>query len=605
MAVGDLSERTLEYTPTWALATVSAVFIIVSVIVKRGLHALGHYLHRTEKKPLLLALNKMKDELMLVGFISLAIGIFTTPVSKICIKSTVYVKSNWNPCVGSSMPKAEDVSSSYPPPGEGRRKLLATPTTSYCDEGYEPFVSYYILHQLHIFIFVLAASHVVYSCLTVVLALYKVYSWGKWEKEAHDAHAQEKSQEFTSSISMARQSTFVKYHGNKPLGMQILVWVSCFFKQFHVPRADYLTLRLAFVTTHNLRDNYDFHSYMIRCMEDEFETLVGISIWLWACVVLFLLFRMGETIIQAWTSSIPVVIILLIGTKLQHIMATLALDHKGVNGSLVGVLLKPRDQLFWFNRPKFLLCAIHFVLFQSAFEMAIFIWYLWQVKSDSCLWEDKKTYLFVRCGISIGTQILCSFTTLPLFALVSQMSTIPKKAFLPKHIDKSMRKWHNDAKLRLKVKVIENYKRKRGMGKSLITPLDLQMVNSQFLNDRSATPINTPIVLSMEEGPSYPSRPSSSNAGSLPPKSPLNTRHESYHAKVTDEKTVINEDQREAVNEYAHLLKPPVSFAEFRRKLSLSRRPGLTPRTPPSQPRDTDEVPNPLKHIKRSHTSHW
>lgn len=28
--------------------------------------------------------------------------------------------------------------------------------------------------------------------------------------------------------------------------------------------------------THNLRDNYDFHSYMIRCMEDEFEAIVGI-----------------------------------------------------------------------------------------------------------------------------------------------------------------------------------------------------------------------------------------------------------------------------------------------------------------------------------------
>lgn len=119
-------------------------------------------------------------------------------------------------------------------------------------------------------------------------------------------------------------------------------------------------------------------------------------------------------------------------------------------------------------------------------------------------WIEPWSDAFCKC--SIGTQILCSFTTLPLFALVSQMSTIPKKAFLPKHIDKSMRKWHNDAKLRLKVKVIENYKRKRGMGKSLITPLDLQMVNSQFLNDRSATPINTPIVLSMEEGPSYPSR---------------------------------------------------------------------------------------------------
>lgn len=112
------------------------------------------------------------------------------------------------------MPKAEDVSSSYPPPGEGRRKLLATPTTSYCDEGYEPFVSYYILHQLHIFIFVLAASHVVYSCLTVVLALYKVYSWGKWEKEAHDAHAQEKSQGDHASCIGCNYRVYEQYqHG--------------------------------------------------------------------------------------------------------------------------------------------------------------------------------------------------------------------------------------------------------------------------------------------------------------------------------------------------------------------------------------------------------
>ncbi|KAG0621290.1 hypothetical protein M758_3G008400 [Ceratodon purpureus] len=43
MAVGDaVSERTLEYTPTWALATVRTVFILISLVVERSLHVLGH-----------------------------------------------------------------------------------------------------------------------------------------------------------------------------------------------------------------------------------------------------------------------------------------------------------------------------------------------------------------------------------------------------------------------------------------------------------------------------------------------------------------------------------------------------------------------------------
>jgi hypothetical protein len=43
MAVGAAaSERTLEFTPTWALATVSTVFVLTSLVVERSLHALGH-----------------------------------------------------------------------------------------------------------------------------------------------------------------------------------------------------------------------------------------------------------------------------------------------------------------------------------------------------------------------------------------------------------------------------------------------------------------------------------------------------------------------------------------------------------------------------------
>lgn len=41
-------------------------------------------------------------------------------------------------------------------------------------QGHEPFVSYEGLEQLHRFIFVMAVTHVAYSCLTMLLAIVKV-----------------------------------------------------------------------------------------------------------------------------------------------------------------------------------------------------------------------------------------------------------------------------------------------------------------------------------------------------------------------------------------------------------------------------------------------
>lgn len=52
------------------------------------------------------------------------------------------------------------------------------------------------------------------------------------------------------------------------------------------------------------------------------------------------------------------------GTKLQHVIATLALESAGITGSFSGSKLKPRDDLFWFKKPELLLSLIHFILFQ-------------------------------------------------------------------------------------------------------------------------------------------------------------------------------------------------------------------------------------------------
>nr|KAJ0202213.1 hypothetical protein LSAT_V11C600310360 [Lactuca sativa] len=57
--------------------------------------------------------------------------------------------------------------------------------------------------------------------------------------------------------------------------------------------------------------------------------------------------------------------VLLIVTKLQHVIATLALESAANTGGFFAERrLKPRDEIFWFKKPEILLNLIHFILFQ-------------------------------------------------------------------------------------------------------------------------------------------------------------------------------------------------------------------------------------------------
>lgn len=68
---------------------------------------------------------------------------------------------------------------------------------------------------------------------------------------------------------------------------------------------------------------------------------------------------------------------LAVGTKLEHIIIQLAREvaqkHIAVEGELV---VKPSDDHFWFHRPRLVLILIHLILFQNAFEIAVFFWML-------------------------------------------------------------------------------------------------------------------------------------------------------------------------------------------------------------------------------------
>ncbi|KAF5466181.1 hypothetical protein F2P56_016131, partial [Juglans regia] len=101
---------TLEYTPTWVVAVVCSVIVLISLVVERTLHGVGKYLKKNNQKPLFEALQKIKEELMLLGFISLLLTVFQDRIAKICISEVLANK--WLPCKKEKDNDDDDSSSS-------------------------------------------------------------------------------------------------------------------------------------------------------------------------------------------------------------------------------------------------------------------------------------------------------------------------------------------------------------------------------------------------------------------------------------------------------------------------------------------------------------
>lgn len=71
---------------------------------------------------------------------------------------------------------------------------------------------------------------------------------------------------------------------------------------------------------------------------------------------------------------------MVVGTKLQHVVSVLALEIAEPKDPLIiGTQVKPRDELFWFGKPKILLRLIQFISFQVKFSIALVLHPLFNV----------------------------------------------------------------------------------------------------------------------------------------------------------------------------------------------------------------------------------
>ncbi|XP_075655295.1 MLO protein homolog 1-like [Castanea sativa] len=463
MAAAAAGERSLKETPTLAVAFVCAVFVIISILIEHGIHSLGKWFQKRQKKTMNEALEKIKagqNELTLISLSFLFI-VSQIPISKICIPAkagNIVLPCSKKSYTGSGGKRRkllwydEDVT--------WRRVLAATAGDDYCFKyifivfgchNKVALVSQSGLHQLHIFIFVVAVFHVLYSVITIVLARAKMKKWKAWEAETTSLEYQ-----FTNDPSrfrLAHQTSFVQRHSGLST-TPALRWIVAFFRQFvgSVTKVDYLTMRHGFINAHlSPNSKFDFHKYIKRSMEDDFKVVVGISIPLSTCII-FLLLNVYGWYTLSWISFMPLAILLLVGTKLEVIIMEMAQQIQDRTTVVKGApVVEPSNKYFWFNQPDWILFLIHLNLFQNAFQMAYFLWIWYEFGLTSCF-HEKLPEILIRVFLGVALQFLCSYVTFPLYSLVTQMGSHMKKAIFEEQTAKAIKKWQKAARERKKLR---------------------------------------------------------------------------------------------------------------------------------------------------------
>ncbi|KAL2341836.1 hypothetical protein Fmac_009776 [Flemingia macrophylla] len=363
---------------------------------------------------------------MLLGFMSLLLTVSQKRIANICIPKGV--GETLLPCATMIFDVTQE-------------------ETKCAEQGKVSLLSREGVGQLQYLIFHLAVWHVVSCILTFSLGMAKMRHWEPWEAETRTLEYQFAYD--PQRFQLKRETSFGKRHLNYWSNNHLLFWVVSFVRQFYrsVPKVDYFTLRHGFITAHFAEgSSFDFQNFIKRAQEKDFEVVVGTSWWIWIFSVLYVFFNANVFHSHFWLPFSPLMVLLLVGTKLQGIVTHMCLDSDDnshvVKGSL---LVRPSDHFFWFGWPNLLLHLINFVFFQNSFQLAFFSWTSFRFGIRSCFHRGIEN-IIIRVAMGVSVQILCGYVTLPLYALVNQMGTSMSKAVFTENVIRGIQIWREKAK---------------------------------------------------------------------------------------------------------------------------------------------------------------
>ncbi|XP_041007073.1 MLO-like protein 12 [Juglans microcarpa x Juglans regia] len=441
----------LEHTPTWAVSIFCLFFFLLSYTIDTGLHHLAKFLRKRKRKSLDKALVKIKTEMMNFGFISLLLAILEVPISKICV--TEAAANSFLPCKDAVDSVHPTFSSAKQVPGSNSSETLSNQITddNYCQaKGMVSLVSREAILQLNIFISVLAVFHVLYCILTMCLGVAKMRKWEAWEEETQTIQYQIAND--PKRFQLSRQTSFGRRHLKLWSDHPLLLWPVCFARQFSssVSKADYFTLRNGFIMANVAEgSNFNFKKFLSRTFDDDFEQVVGIRFWIWIFSILFIFFSAHEFYNHYWLPFVPLVIVLVVGTKLEVTITKMCVESCKENPVTQGTfLVNPSDSYFWFGRPDWLLHLLQLILIQNSFQLAFFTWTWYEYGLRSCFNENMEDFT-IRITMGVAVQLLCGYVTLPLYALVTQMGSSMKRAVYTECVVRGLENWQKNARHRL------------------------------------------------------------------------------------------------------------------------------------------------------------
>nr|ACZ81390.1 powdery mildew resistance locus O protein [Prunus persica] len=396
MAASESSSqsRELDRTPTWAVSGVCAVIIIISLVLEKVLHKVGTFLTDRHKRALFEALEKVKAELMILGFISLLLTFGQSYIARICIP--LKIADTMLPCTVKDVKDEEDDSTSHRRLLWNDRRSLAAASDYKCKTGYEP------LYQLM-------------DC-TMILR----------------------------DSDLPTRHHLLEHIPVSGLGFHSSFMLDASFRQFFrsVSKSDYLAVRNGFITVHlGAGSKFNFQKYIKRSLEDDFKVVVGVSPVLWASFVIFLLLNVKGWQALFWASLIPLIIILLVGTKLQAILTKMALEITERHAVVQGIPLVQALIIFWFARPQLVLHFIHFALFQNAFPNYIFLLDMVFIGVEillPCQFQARNRKSIFRGWGSMFVQLHYTSTVCP----CNSDGFTHEEIHLYEQTSKALKKWH-------------------------------------------------------------------------------------------------------------------------------------------------------------------
>jgi len=376
-----------EHTSALRVSVILLCFVVISVVVEKALHALEHYFEHHHRHGMKEVLARLKDEILLVGFLSLLLLAVEDKLLTLCVGSDTFnsaIPADASQCAAATGASAyrrlglEVHPSSEPSSARG---LGAAAGESPCGAEGESFVSAAALHQTHILIFLNAACHIIYCSLTMFMTEHRASGWTKYE-------AMVTSGENVSDDMMVTMQSQVPTVYEKEWKQ----FAAEFCGQFTggVNALTYIALRNWFVAKHNLDYTYSFHEYIMRCIHKDFSNTMGVRWWMWLLMILNILSD-GYNFGNIGLPTATVMLAFGVGWKLNKIARTLTrksfdlhdynanemLDEEELVAMRTGADTRVstmaevviNDELFWFGKPGLLLVCIQCVMFQNALEL--------------------------------------------------------------------------------------------------------------------------------------------------------------------------------------------------------------------------------------------